>query len=536
MNRELRTEPEIPSALAGMNRLVSSDSPVSLYSANACVGASTVLDTKIASTKKRIAAVSHTMQGSDQWRTQNADKYPASKIETIHKDGKVTIIFHAPDNSNIRPQITVNPEELDETIGGGAYNGMTDAAAIKAALKEIFGLQSIPQDTLTFSAPQRIRQTIIDQIKAVGISNLTLNPLAGEIREMFVLTAGGERLMLNTQVGTIKDDTQAKIDPSTGFWLFNNEVGTQVFRDTIKRLRKFPNQDRKIIWAPGSNQLKEDPNNFDTFLTKCNTVVLNLDEAVDWILIHSDPEFSEDTALLSLLKEETLPRSKSDKIKSYSEGIKKRAKQLNTLLGLINTREVHLPSVKRVIPGSPEVRVKIAQRVADIIHSMGVEEGTIFITDGGHPTISSRKYQSQATDEVKKIQLYIPTLSGDEESAIKQIITDTAGTDPKEYTMGCGDAVAGTILALKQITNDTVLPSTISIIANYVSCLLRWVPYPNLLAVEAAHPGLTKAVMNLALKNLDAKEQQSFKAHQLEPIPEEMKGHKTAYFTNMLQP
>lgn len=522
---------EIPTALTGMKGLNQGASLPPRASLNTCIGASTVLDHFVELASQRIDRILVTMRGSKQWEAQNADKFPAFRITTTTNNDKSLVAFQAPDDPQIRPQITVQTSQIRETVGGGALNALADAAVTKAVMQNLFGLQTIPPDTLTFSAPQRIRARVLELVEAAGVDNLRVQALDGDIRQTFVLQdeKKDRKITLNTLTGTVAEGQTIKLPTESGYWLFNNEVGNQVFSDALKWLRAHPEAKRQPIWAVGSKQLAQDPSKFDSFLTKCNTVILNLDEAVDWILRHSDTEFSQDVALLRLLEAEPLSTTHTKKVQGYAEGILQKVSQIASLLKLDTAPPVNVPTTKYSLPEDPQIRIQAAQRVADLIHSMGLEKGTVFITDGGYPTISSRKYKD-SSEQVKKVQLYIPVLTGDEVDKIKDAIQEHTDKAPREYTIGCGDSVAGTILALKQLTNDQVLPSTITIMANYISCLLRWMPYPNLLEIQAKYPELVRTVLALALQKLDEKDEATFGHHRLELIPEAMKGRTPSIF------
>ncbi len=535
-------------------------------SVNACIGASSVLDQTAWVTPKELSSLKKTMEDSRAWQTNPTDKYGAAHIFSKTTGGKKrTVTFVAEDDPKVSPQITIEESKIKESIGGGAQNGMMDAAVIKKALKALFGLTNIPRDTLTFSAPIKIREEVIKRVTNVGLPELTVNAQDGTIRETYALNDGTDKITISTQSGNLAEgEDLPPIDPKTGYILFNNEVSPRVFQDMIKHARQNPATPQNFIWAVGSNQLNQDPNNFDVFLQKCNTVILNLDEAVKWILNHSDPAFSQDKALLDLL--EDIPEGDSKKAAKLYDKANKALEVLAqglTRIGLNTPQKKTLPINKKRIPSPPKEpksgkprseqitkawsdykveldeykkrRTTIAQRIADIIHSMGLELGTVYITDGGNPTISSRRYNSKKRKEPRKKQLYIPPLSDNETEKIKNIIRQFTESEPAEYTIGCGDSVAGTILALKQMTGDQALPSTINIVANYISCLIRWMPYPNLLEIEAVYPGMTQEVIKIALQDLDKNDKNTFEQRKLEPIPPEAKGRKISPFMRMIQ-
>jgi hypothetical protein len=197
---------------------------------------------------------------------------------------------------------------------------------------------------------------------------------------------------------------------------------------------------------------------------------------------------------------EDLPPEKAAEIKTQKEFLKAHSESVEA--GLPAHREaftwnIQADRVAKEISNDPEKRFKTAQRCSDLIHKLGFLDGTVYVTDGEHNTLVSDRVSSK-----EKTQSALPILPHKRTQEVKALI-EKEGLEAKPDNTGAGDSFAGTVLALKQFTGDNAEPLVIGIMANYVSALIYYTPYSNLLEIESHHPGLVESVLNLALSKLD---------------------------------
>jgi len=389
--------------------------------------------------------------------------------------------------------------DTNSHLGGGMFNSLTDAGVITKHLGEHFNIppEELPLTQFVFPAAEAIRESTLAKLEAAGVENLKIHPTEGETRSSIFLKDAAnpkDEILLSTPTGRLGNEKLPTFSADNGFVVINNEkAGSKTFADIVSLF-----EDKKRIWAVGSNQIKEGLANYVFFLAHCETITLNLDEMLEWVRSHSDPNIYNDPILLETL--EDLAPEEADKVNRKKKSLKDHSEKVEAALPDHRdsfTWNIQADRVPKEISEDPEKRFRTAQRCADLIHKLGFQKGTLYVTDGENQILVSHRKSAK-----EKVQSALPILPSERSSEVKVII-QKHGLNAAPDNSGAGDSFSGTVLALKQFTGNDIDPLVIGIIANYVSALIFHTPYSNLLEIEAKHPGLVKEVLEHVLSKLN---------------------------------
>lgn len=440
---------------------------------------------------------------------QGIPKLPAKAIDLVKQGDEVMLSITSDDKKPLVISLSMpaGSVEVHSGLGGGAFNTTVDSAIINLAIFRALGL---PEDQLVKSYLYLTLSE--DQIhnvlkQAEPFPNLNILWVDGRPRRSVFLKNkdSGEEIYFSTPYGEVNTKRPIPSIDTPRFLLLHNQPDERIFWDVAVRVRN-DLEDHSIVWSVGSNQIRDGIDRYASPIGVCETMTLNLGEALAWIRKSNSTYIRNDDVLLQFLQ-------------SYDDGNKKTGFGLGggsfvRIFGIFKS-ELDEREQCLVLPENPIKRRIVAQRCADILHKFGVSE-SVFITDGSNPTIASFKYVDRKEKTKKKVQYYIPIIDQDTGDKIDQLIAAAGcGTHHKDAT-GCGDSYTATVLALKQITGNRVHPTTVSIIANHIARLVYAMPFSNLMEIEAHCPGVTEKVIRLALQNLDEINDQCKRNNRLE--------------------
>jgi hypothetical protein len=422
---------------------------------------------------------------------QGIPKLPARAIdlEESAREISLTILSDDPQPQVLALSFAAATCSIHRGLGGGAFNTTVDSAIINLAIYRALGLpeSKLPKAHLYLTLPEDRVEVVRQQ--AAAFPNLNILWVDGKPRRSVFIKnrASGEEIYFSTPYGQVNPASPIPSLRTPRFLLLHNQPDDLIFWDVAVRVRN-DLAEHSVVWSVGSNQIRDGIDRYASPIGVCETMTLNLGEALAWIRKSNSPCIRDDDVLLAQLEE-------------YHDGEKSQRTRTSfvRIFGIFKSelgREKTL-----VLPEDPEKRRIAAQRCADILHRIGVKE-SVFITDGSNPTIASFKYEDRKTGKRKKVQYYIPILAPETGAKIDQLIQSSGAKVSKDAT-GCGDSYTATVLALKQITGNRVYPTTIAILANHIARLVYALPYSNLMEIETHCPGITEKVVRLALENLD---------------------------------
>ncbi|BCX80857.1 hypothetical protein MIT9_P0435 [Methylomarinovum caldicuralii] len=426
---------------------------------------------------------------------QGIPKLPARSIDIVEQGGRILLTVTSDDD---RP-VTLNfsfpkgETEIHRGLGGGAFNTTVDSAIINLALCRALGLpeQNLPKAHLYLTLPEDQADQVRKQ--AEPFPNLDIIWVDGKPRRsVFIKNKdSGEEIYFSTPYGEINPKRPIPSMRTPRFLLLHNQPDDRIFWDVAVRVRN-DLKDHSVVWSVGSNQIRDGIDPYASPIGVCETMTLNLGEALAWIRKSSSSYIRDDDVLLRYLEE----YHNGEPTKSGAGRV-----SFVRLFGIFKT-ELQQKEKTLVLPEDPIKRRIVAQRCADILHRFGVKE-SVFITDGGNPTIASFKYEDKKEGVRKKVQYYIPIIDKETGERIDRIIQEAGCDISHKDATGCGDSYTATVLALKQITGNHIYPTTIAILANHIARLVYALPFSNLMEIEAYCPGVTEKVLRLALENLD---------------------------------
>ncbi len=420
---------------------------------------------------------------------QGIPKLPARMIDIEESASEIALTIVSDDPQPAILPLSFQATTVQRGLGGGAFNTTVDSAIINQALCRALDLpeSNLPKAHLYLTLPEDRLEVVRQQAKP--FANLNILWVDGKPRRSVFIKNGtsGEEIYFSTPYGQVNPDRPIPSLRTPRFLLLHNQPDDLIFWDVAVRVRN-DLAEHSVVWSVGSNQIRDGIDRYASPIGVCETMTLNLGEAVAWIRKSNSPCIRNDDVLLAHLEE-------------YHDGEKPQRGRTSfvRIFGIFKSelgREKTL-----VLPEDPEKRRIAAQRCADILHRIGVKE-SVFITDGSNPTIASFKYEDKKTGTRKKVQYYIPIIDPATGAKIDQLIQASGCTVRKDAT-GCGDSYTATVLALKQITGNRVYPTTIAILANHIARLVYAMPFSNLMEIEAHCPGITEKVVRLALDSLD---------------------------------
>ncbi|GAB6068336.1 hypothetical protein JCM13664_16550 [Methylothermus subterraneus] len=422
---------------------------------------------------------------------QGIPKLPARTIdiEETAREIALTIVSDDPQPAVLTLSFAAATAAVHRGLGGGAFNTTVDSAIINLALYRVLGLpeNKLPKAHLYLTLPEDRVELVREQAKP--FPNLDILWVDGKPRRSVFIKnrASGEEIYFSTPYGQVNLDRPIPTLRTPRFLLLHNQPDDLIFWDVAVRVRN-DLAEHSVVWSVGSNQIRDGIDRYASPIGVCETMTLNLGEALAWIRKSNSPCIRNDDVLLAHLEE-------------YHDG-EKNQRGKTSFVRIFGIFKSDLKTEKTlVLPEDPEKRRIAAQRCADILHRIGVKE-SVFITDGSNPTIASFKYEDKKTGKRKKVQYYIPIIDPQTGAKIDQLI-QSAGRSVSRDATGCGDSYTATVLALKQITGNRVYPTTIAILANHIARLVYAMPFSNLMEIEAHCPGITEKVVRLALENLD---------------------------------
>ncbi len=419
---------------------------------------------------------------------QGIPKLPARAIdlEESEREISLTIFSDDPQPQVLALSFAAATCSIHRGLGGGAFNTTVDSAIINLAIYRALGLpeSKLPKAHLYLTLPED-RVEIVRQ-QAALFPNLNILWVDGKPRRSVFIKnqISGEEIYFSTPYGQVNPASPIPSLRTPRFLLLHNQPDDLIFWDVAVRVRN-DLAEHSVVWSVGSNQIRDGIDRYASPIGVCETMTLNLGEALAWIRKSDSPCIRDDDVLLVHLEE-------------YHDGEKPKRHNFVRIFGIFKSE---LGRKTLVLPEDLEKRRIAAQRCADILHRIGVKE-SVFITDGSNPTIASFKYEDKKTGRRKKVQYYIPILDPETGTKIDQLIQSSGAKVSKDAT-GCGDSFTATVLALKQITGNRVYPTTIAILANHIARLVYALPYSNLMEIETHCPGITEKVVRLALENLD---------------------------------
>jgi len=425
---------------------------------------------------------------------QGIPKLPAASIDIVEQTASITLTVVTDDP---RP-LTLNfgfptaETEIHRGLGGGAFNTTVDSAIINLALCRALGLpeENLPKAHLYLTLPEDQAEAV--QQQAEPFPNLHVIWVDGKPRRsVFIKNKDtGAEIYFSTPYGAINPKRPIPSMRTPRFLLLHNQPDDRIFWDVAVRVRN-DLKDHSVVWSVGSNQIRDGIDPYASPIGVCETMTLNLGEALAWIRKSSSSYIRDDDVLLRHLEE-------------YHDGEAQPGVGRVSFVRLFGIFKTELQKKEKtlVLPEDPIKRRIVAQRCADILHRFGVKE-SVFITDGSNPTIASFKYEDKKEGVRKKVQYYIPIIDKATGDRIDRIIQESGCDISHKDATGCGDSYTATVLALKQITGNRVYPTTIAILANHIARLVYALPFSNLMEIEAHCPGITEKVIRLALENLD---------------------------------
>ncbi|MFN3920198.1 MAG: hypothetical protein ACK4JF_07955 [Methylohalobius sp.] len=422
---------------------------------------------------------------------QGIPKLPARTIDIEENSREIalTILSDDPQPAVLSLSFSATTTAVHRGLGGGAFNTTVDSAIINLAIYRALDLpeSKLPKAHLYLTLPEDRVELVRQQAKP--FPNLNILWVDGKPRRSVFIKnrTSGEEIYFSTPYGQVNPNRPIPTLRTPRFLLLHNQPDDLIFWDVAMRVRN-DLAEHSVVWSVGSNQIRDGIDRYASPIGVCETMTLNLGEALAWIRKSNSPCIRDDDVLLAHLEE-------------YHDG-EKTQRGRTSFVRIFGIFKSELGREKTlVLPEDPEKRRIAAQRCADILHRIGVKE-SVFITDGSNPTIASFKYEDRKTGTRKKVQYYIPIIDPETGAKIDRLIQDSGCTIGKDAT-GCGDSYTATVLALKQITGNRVYPTTIAILANHIARLVYAMPFSNLMEVEAYCPGITEKVVRLALENLD---------------------------------
>ncbi len=459
-----------------------------------------VLDSRSASIQEKIA--------------QGIPKLPAKAISIDEKNGEVVLTITSDDKKPVDITLSIPKPlvEIHRGLGGGAFNTTVDSAIINLALYRALGLpeEQVVKSYLYLTLSEDQIESVHKQAKP--FPNLEILWVEGSPRRSVFIKnkETGEEIYFSTPYGEVNSNRQIPTIQTPRFLLLHNQPDERIFWDVAVRVRN-DLVDHSIVWSVGSNQIRDGIDRYASPIGVCETMTLNLGEALAWIRKSNSTYIRNDDVLLQFLE-------------TYDDGNKKTrfgigGSSFVRIFGIFKT-ELDEPEKSLVLPENPIKRRIVAQRLADILHKFGVSE-SVFITDGSNPTIASFKYKDRKEQIKKKVQYYIPIIEQERGEKIDRLLEESGCDLHHKDATGCGDSYTATVLALKQITGNRVHPTTISIVANHIARLVYAMPHSNLMEIEGACPGITEKVLRMALKDLDEINAQCKKNNRLETLESE---------------
>ncbi len=423
---------------------------------------------------------------------QGIPKLPARTID-ITEGATETVLNIVSDDAKPATLSFAFPNScpIHRGLGGGAFNTTVDSAIINLAICRALGLpvKDLPKAHLYLTLDRDQAEQVRQQAKP--FPNLDIIWVDGKPRRsVFIKNKDtGAEIYFSTPYGEINTSHHIPSMRTPRFLLLHNQPDDKIFWDVAVRVRN-DLVEHSVVWSVGSNQIRDGIDRYASPIGVCETMTLNLGEALAWIRKSNSPYIRNDDVLLEHLEE-------------YHGGEKKPSGRTTSFVRIFGIFKSELSQEKSlVLPEDPEKRRIVAQRCADILHRFGVRE-SVFITDGGNPTIASFKYVDKKDNIRKKVQFYIPIIDQGTGDRIDQIIQESGCDISHKDATGCGDSYTATVLALKQITGNRIFPTTIAIMANHIARLVYALPYSNLMEIEEYCPGITEKIVAMALKNLD---------------------------------
>jgi hypothetical protein len=422
---------------------------------------------------------------------QGLPKLPARTIEVEDSDKGVRLEITTIDaqTQTLEFLLPYDKCHVERGLGGGAFNTTVDSAIINYSLFKLFGMpvEKIPTSYLYLTFPEHRMKEILERKRR--FPNLRIIWVDGKPRRSIFIKNrdSGEEIFFSTQLGEVNPNTPIHKMKTPRFMLLHNQPDEQLFWDIAERVRN-DMEDHSLIWSVGSNQIRDGIDRYGSHISICETMTLNLGEALAWIRKSGCRYIRDDSILLQHLEE------------FHNNHWEVGGGSFVRLFGTYRSEIKEQKSL--VLPKDPEKRRIIAQRLADILHKFGVSH-SIFITDGSNPTIVSYLYEDPVEKRRKKVQYYVPIIDSASAESIDRLIADAGFTSKHKDATGCGDSFTATVLALKQVTHNRVEPTAIAIMANYIARYIYALPFSNLLEIEERYPGLTEKIILLALENID---------------------------------
>ncbi|WP_022949860.1 hypothetical protein [Methylohalobius crimeensis] len=425
---------------------------------------------------------------------QGIPKLPAQTIDLEETDTEISLTIVSDDPRPVTLALAFQREaaRIHRGLGGGAFNTTVDSAIINLALYRALGLpeSDLPKTHLYLTLPKAQAETVRKQ--AEPFPNLDIIWVDGKPRRSVFIKnqSTGEEIYFSTPYGDINQNRAIPSMRTPRFLLLHNQPDDRIFWDIAVRVRN-DLAEHSIVWSVGSNQIRDGIDRYASPMGVCETMTLNLGEALAWIRKSNSRYIRNDDVLLEHLEEYHNNEKPAGGRTSFVR-----------LFGIFKSELGKDQQTSLVLPEDPEKRRIVAQRCADILHRFGVKE-SVFITDGSNPTIASFKYEDKENNTRKKVQYYIPIIAPETGDRIDQLIEATEGDISHKDATGCGDSYTATVLALKQITGNRIYPTTIAILANHIARLVFALPYSNLMEIEAHYPGVTEKIIRLAVEDLD---------------------------------